>query len=84
MEEENVVVDERIESVREIAKRLIMHYIGERYKDMEGIGEELARIDELISSIKIIPENIVPGAMTRATTFGNGTMNLRFKDKNNI
>lgn len=84
MEEENVVVDERIESVREIAKRLIMHYIGERYKDMEGVGEELARIDELISSIKIIPENIVSGAMTRATNFGNGTINLRFKDKNNI
>lgn len=84
MEEENVVVDERIESVREIAKRLIMHYIGERYKDMEGIGEELARIDELISGIKIIPENIVPGALTRATNFGNGTINLRFKDKNDI
>lgn len=84
MDEENVVVDERIEELREIAKTLVLHYVGEKYKDKEGIGDELNRIDEAINAIKIVPENLVPGSPTRASNDKDGKVTLRFKDKTNI
>lgn len=77
-------MDERIERLKGIAKNLIMNYLRERYGHKPGFDTEIARIDDLISNVQIELENIVPGTRTRATNFGNGKINLRFKDKENI
>lgn len=84
MDEENVVLDERIEKLRHIAKSLIIHYIRETYGDKDGINEHLTRINEDLDSVKIIAENRISGSPTLASNDQKGKITLRFKDKDNI